>query len=356
MSTFHTDKYYSTREHLLEVYDECSRKYAFRAGNVQEYEAWKKELREVLSEITGMNKMKKCGLTPEILESKSMNGYRRDKIIIQTENKVWMPFYALIPEGIKPGEKRACIIAPHGHSACGKEATVGNLAAPAIEMATELYNCDYGLKLVREGYIVLCPDARGTGERRENFHQGDDADSLLSCSCTDLNNVAIALGRSLIGQFTWDLMRLIDYAQSLDNCDPDRIGCCGFSGGGFQTLWLAAMDDRVKCAVISGSFYSYRDTLLKSPRCGCKYAPHLWEYVDTGDLGALAAPKAVLVESGVNDPGNGMDRLPGAGKQFEIMEDAYVLLGKNNRLERYLFEGKHEWSGDKTYEFLRKWL
>jgi hypothetical protein len=66
------------------------------------------------------------------------------------------------------------------------------------------------------------------------------------------------------------------------------------------------MDDRIKCAVVSGYFYGYKDSLLKrSDNCGCNYVPHLWEYIDMCDLGALIAPRPLLIESGTEDDLNG---------------------------------------------------
>lgn len=81
--------------------------------------------------------------------------------------------------------------------------------------------------------------------------------------------------------------------------DGERLGCCGLSGGGMQTIWLTAMDDRIKCAVVSGYFYGYLDSLLKMPHnCGCNFVPDLWNHIDMGDLGALVCPRPLLIESG----------------------------------------------------------
>ena len=39
--------------------------------------------------------------------------------------------------------------------------------------------------------------------------------------------------------------------------------------------------------------------------CSCNYVPHLFEHVDMGDVGALIAPRPLLVETGTHDDLNG---------------------------------------------------
>lgn len=355
MITIPTSKYYTIREHMLEFYDENSRKYAFKAKNAQEFETWKKELRAVLADLSGIARMKACSLEPQLLESENLEGHRRDKMIIQTEKDVWMTFYVLVPDGIKQGEKRVCVIAPHGHNACGKYTTAGRAEVAAIKKAIDRYNADYGLQLVKEGYVVLCPDARGTGERREMMHQGDEEEKFMSRSCNDLNNVAISLGLSLQGMFTWDLMRLVDYAEAQDVTDSNRIGCCGFSGGGSQSLWLTLMDDRIKFIIKSGSLSGYKNNLLSSSKCGCGFIPRLWEYVDTCDLAALIAPRPMLIETGSRDSGNGKKGLKEVNEQFAVIREAYRVFDAEDRLSLHIFDNVHVYNGEKTSEFLKKW-
>lgn len=204
---------------------------------------------------------------------------------------------------------------------------------------------------------MFCPDARAFGERREWTKQSDREEHFMSSTCIELNHMAICLGLTLTGMWTWDLMRLMDYIQTRDDCDPDRIGCGGLSGGGLQTLWIAAMDDRVKCAVTSGYFYGYKDSLLKlSHNCGCNYVPHLWENVDMGDIGALIAPRPLLIETGDEDPLNGERGAVNATEQVEITRKAYKLFDAEDKLYHHLFRGGHRWNGEKTYEFIGKYL
>lgn len=168
--------------------------------------------------------------------------------------------------------------------------------------------------------------------------------------------MAIGLGLSLTGMWTWDLMRLIDYIETREDCAQDRIGCCGLSGGGLQTLWLTALDERVNCAVVSGYFYGYKDALLNLYNCSCNYVPHLWENVDMGDIAALIAPRALLIETGDQDPLNGERGLDNVTEQVEIAAGAYRLMEAGERFVHHVFKGGHVWDGEKTYAFADRWL
>jgi len=350
-------QYYSAKAHLLRLYDREARQCAFRANSTPEYQEWKRALRVKLNDITGIARMEHCALQPRLLETQAFAGYTREKIIIQTEPDVWMPFFVLIPDSAQKTRRNVPVIAAHGHGSCGKFAVAGCAEIPAIQKTIEQYNYDYGVQLVREGYQVFCPDARGFGERREAALQQDTDACMLSSSCLALNQMAIPLGQTVTGMWAWDLQRLIDYIETREDCDAQRVGCVGLSGGGLQTLWLSALDDRVQCAVISGYFYGYKDSLLElSANCSCNYVPNLWRAVDMGDLGALIAPRALLIESGTDDPLNGARGLVNVTEQIDITRAAYRLFRHEDKLYHHIFTGEHLWHGGKTFDFLHQWL
>ena len=92
--------------------------------------------------------------------------------------------------------------------------------------------------------------------------------SGLAGSCT-IPHSHLGLGAILVGRNTahyeiWDGMRGIDYLQSRPDVDADRIGCMGNSGGGTQSSYLMALDERIICASPSRPKSCFFD-LLKSP-------------------------------------------------------------------------------------------
>jgi dienelactone hydrolase len=346
--------YYSSLEHLWHLYDRCKREYAFAATTIEEFEQWKLRTRNRLCEITGMDLCEKVELTPIQVSSVQEQGYIREYWLIQTEPEITMPFYLLKPISNGNG---AAVIVPHGHGG-GKEGTIADMDNPGVLSHKQWFkDTVFAKQLVQQGYVVACPDARGAGERREFIQQGDTAAAWSSNSHRELLQVGIGFGQSPIGWFVWDLMRLIDFLQTQPGIDKDRIGCAGMSGGGQQTIWLAALDDRIKVAVTSGYFYGMKESLLKLPNnCACNFIPFMWKTADIGDLGALIAPRAFLIESGQRDPLNGAPGLDNVYPQVETTKKAFTLLDAENKLFHSVHSGAHEWNGKDVIPFLEKWL
>ena len=355
MRTKHIDHYYTSLDRMLELFGREARSLPCRAENAETYAAWKTALKDKLSELTGLSVMEKCDLYPKLMDSaRPEEGVTREKWIIQTEKDVWMPFYLLKPD--TAAARQPCVIATHGHYGGGKYAVSGRADIPAVKEKIDEYHYAYGLAFAKAGYTVFSPDARGFGERRESTKQTDEEHDFLTSTCEQLNHIAICLGRSLTGLWIWDLTRLIDYIESRGDCDPRRIGCAGLSGGGLQSLWLAAMDERVRCAIVSGYFYGYRDALLKLPNCACNYVPGLWKAADMGDIGALIAPRPLMIETGDEDSLNGESGLNNVRTQLDITKGAYTLFGAADRLYHVIRHGGHRWYGDQAESFMDTYL
>lgn len=348
-----THQFFQTEAYLTARFGAVSRQLGFRATTKDEWRLWRAELQATLRHLTGLARMVPAPLAPRTTESVQLDGYTRERVEIDTEPGVTMPFYVLIPDNLKgPGP---VVIAAHGHGSGGKVSPAGCVEVPGVEARVRQYNYDYGVQCVRQGYVVFCPDARGFGERRERVHENDQ--SLFTSSCRQLAHMGLPLGLTVTGMWTWDLMRLLDYIETRPETKGAKIGCIGLSGGGLQTLWLAALDERVDCAVVSGYFYGVRDSLLHlSDNCDCNYVPHLWTQADMGDLGALIAPRSLLIEAGRYDPLNGPRGVDNVLEQYAITQQAYTLLNASDRLEIEIFDGEHVWNGKRTPSWLEQWL
>ena len=124
-----------------------------------------------------------------------------------------------------------------------------------------------------------------------------------------------------------------------------------------QTLDLAAVDTRVKAAVVSGYFYGvYESLLIQNMNCMCNLVPNLWQDFDMGDIGALIAPRGLLIETGDADPLNGRSGLANVKSQVEITRKTYNALDASNKLEHHIFSGGHKWDGTRALPWLKEML
>lgn len=345
--------FYTTQAHFEALFDGAGQADAFRAETEAECLVWQAALREKLYHVLGCDTMRHAPAKARILETVACDGYTRIKMLIHTEPDVQMPFYLLQPDGCTEGTRRRAVIACHGHCGGGKDAVAGiRDVQPVIDAIAE-YNYNYGEQLARLGYMVFCPDARGFGERREKALQGDAAWQITGSSCSTLNSMALSLGQSVTGMWLWDLMRLVDYILSREDV-VDSPAVVGLSGGGLQALWLAAMDTRMRCAVVSGYFYGYRESLLSEECCSCNYVPNLWRMVDIGDVGALIAPRPLVIETGTEDSLNGASGLGNVLPQVDTVRRAMALFGATNHLYHDIFQGGHRFHGDMAFAALAR--
>lgn len=328
--------YYTCKEYYEKKFDSVKREYAFTADTQEEHQAWKKAARERLIEITGMNQCVRAEAQAECKESIQMDGYVEEYWVMQTELGVYMPFFFL-----KPGDGSAkncpLMVNPHGHGS-GKEKT---------------YREWFAMDLAKKGYCVVCPDERGSGERREQWQQGEEPEKMRLNSHREIQQMVLGFGQCMIGLAVWDMMRMLDLVCTWDCVDENRIGCAGMSGGGQQTVWLSAIDERIKLAITSGYMYGFKDSLVSLPgNCACNFVPNMWRTMDMGDMGAMIAPRPLFVESGEKDHLEGARGLENVYPQVNTARKAFALYEAEDKLVHSTHDGGHEWRGNGMLDFI----
>lgn len=343
--TVHIDTYYEDELAFRERLKREGRSAAFKGTTPEDFEAWQIATRVRLFDLLGLSIMDRVPIEiRELSRVRVAGGIVRTHAMLQVERDVWMPFYLLEPSHPKLDERglKCCYICPHGHQGAGAASVAGVTGVPAVDDAVRKFNYDYGLRLARMGYVTVCPDARGWGYRRDWKGQGDDENSFLRGTCLNQARMAEPLGLTVAGLNAWDNMRLIDYLEARGDIAMDDLGCFGFSGGGYMTLYLAALDPRVCKTFVSGYLYGVDDSLLHlNGNCSCNYTPGLWRLLDMGDIASLIAPRPLLVQSCEEDHLNGSRGLKNVDEQLEIVRDAYKLLGRRDGLRHEVCPGEH---------------
>ena len=343
--TVHIDTYYEDEPAFRDRLKHEGRSAAFKGATPGDFEAWQIATRARLFDLLGLTLMDRMPIEVRELDRVQIaGGIVRTHAMLQVEHNVWMPFYLLEPQAPKldaHGCKR-CYICPHGHQGAGAASVAGVTGVPAVDDAVRKFNYDYGLRLARMGYVTVCPDARGWGYRRDWKGQGDDESSFLRGTCLNQARMAEPLGLTVAGLNAWDNMRLVDYLEARGDIAMDDLGCFGFSGGGYMTLYLAALDPRVRKAFVSGYLYGVDDSLLHlNGNCSCNYVPGLWRLLDMGDIASLIAPRPLLVQSCEGDHLNGARGLANVDEQLDIVRDAYELVGHAGDLSHEVCPGGH---------------
>jgi dienelactone hydrolase len=300
--------------------------------------AWVERCRARLHDLLGPEPAP-VGRNLETLESVQCDGYRREKVVFDTEETMSVPAYLLVPDARADGSPGAAVLACHGHGP-GKAQVVG------LEH-TDMPNADYALQLARRGYVVLAPDLRCFGERLDW-----NPEDHYACD-TNLVHAAMA-GWNPLAQNIWDLRRSLDVLQEHPLVDPTRLGMVGISYGGTVTLFTAAVDERVAASVVSGYFSSWAES-HKMPwnMCGSQIMFGMLGRLEHEDLGALVAPRPLLVETGTEDP---LFPLPAATESVRRTRLVYAHQGADERLGHDVFEGGHQWHGVEAMPFLDLWL
>ncbi|TFG62541.1 MAG: hypothetical protein E4H36_07755 [Spirochaetales bacterium] len=96
----------------------------------------------------------------------------------------------------------------------------------------------------------------------------------------------------------------LDYLSSRPDIDSSRMGCCGLSGGGLRTNYLAGLDGRVRCSVTAGFMTTWKDLVLNTcyTHTWMIYIPGLAGLMDFPDILSLHAPLPALVLGTDSDP------------------------------------------------------
>jgi dienelactone hydrolase len=351
-------EFFTSEAALKAAFEKHSRQSAFNGRTGKEAQAWQRRARKKFSELLGLHLFRHAPARAKLLGRVRLDGgLIREEWRMQTEPNVWMPYYLFVPAQ-KTSAPRPLVLCLHGHVSAGKWAPGGRTDIPALRDTIQRHNYDYGVQLARAGFITACPDARGFGERREPAQQHDrrDPSRLTASSCHNLMLAGSPLGFTVQGMWTWDLMRLLDHLSTDPRIDAARAGCAGLSGGGMQSLNLAALDTRIKAAVVSGYFYGVRESLqIQNGNCACNLVPHLWEHFDMGDIGALAAPRGLFIETGDTDPLNGKS-LRNVTSQVALSRKVYKALDAARMLTHHVFSGPHLWCGTRAIPWLCRHL
>jgi dienelactone hydrolase len=259
----------------------------------------------------------------------------------------------------------------------GKEKVVEMEGEPPVlrEFKQELYEGkSIGTELARRGYVVITIDMFYWGARRMLLD--DDPPSYRDPGSLSREDIAAfhrrsqqaeqLVARTLLvagitwpGIMLWDDLRTVDYLASRPEVDARRLGCVGLSVGGYRSFLLAALDQRIRVAVDVGWMTSLGSHIKRHVinSIGLTFQiVGLYRYLDLPDLGALIAPRSLLVINGSRDqlfPPEGVDAA------FKKIDACFRKAGVPDRQRCRLYDAPHQFNVEmqaEAWSWIGRWL
>ena len=279
---------------------------------------------------------------PEIADSMKGNSYTRYTIRLTVANNEKLPAYLYVPIRKNKNRKLPAMLALHPTGDAGKKLVDGENKLP---------NRAYAKELAERGYVVIAPDYPGMGELIDYDFANDRYQSGTM-------------------KAIFDHIRCVDFLQSLDYVDPERIGVIGHSLGGHNSMFVGAFDTRLKVIVSSCGwtlmdYYNIGEEASKryggrlGPWAQDRYMPLMRDrfHLDQGKIpfdfdGIIAAlaPRAFFSNSPLNDSNFAVE---GVRKGIESASKVYKLFDAENKIVVRYPSAEHDFPDDVRFEAYR---
>ena len=341
------------RHRAQQAYEQWQSEYDARTSPEQIAE-YQKRLRDTFTRRIG-GFPERTPLNARVVGVIRREGFRVEKILFESHPKHYVTAALFLPDAEQHKPPYPGVLVPCGHSTNGK-------ASVAYQQACAL--------LALNGIAALIVDPIDQGERLQliddDGHAQLDKDGHALQTC--LGHTMVGVGCILLGRNTarfeiWDCMRGVDYLQSRPEIDPNRIGCMGNSGGGTQTGYLTALDDRIAAASPSCFVTNYFERMIDGAPHGGRTADAEYQVfgqlvwgMGHADLLMMRAPTPVLICATKEDVCADIDR---TWATFRTAKRLYGRMGFAERIDLIEYDGKHHYHPplrEASTRWMMRWL
>lgn len=287
------------------------------ASALSDWEKEKKIIYNLIIEKTNINFYDKFPVKMKVTGSLSTKNYTIKNIYFETLPNVFATANLYIPNGQGPFP---AVINLHGHIKDGR-------LDISIQKRAHF--------LATNGFVCLCMDSFGSGERSEIHGESDYHGSNKGAALLNINE-------TLLGIQISENIRCIDLLAGLDFVDSSNIGVTGESGGGNQAMWLAAIDERIKAVVPVVSVGSF-EAFVMEHNCICELLPDGLTFCEEFQILGLIAPRALNIF-------NALQETHAAFSVNEMVKTAtntgkiYKLYNTDSSFQVQIFNNTHEYS------------
>jgi len=302
------------------------------AASRKEWDKRSAKLRLAMLAAMGSFPEKACPLEPKVVSVLKRSGYRIESLIFQSRPDVWVTASAYVP---KPFSGRVpAVLVVHGHWPWARR-------DPVVQA-----RC---VGLVKLGFFVLAVDAFGAGERYPDPARGTYHGALFGSTLWPV-------GQTLMGMQVYDNRRAVDYLRQRPEVDGDRLGITGASGGGNQSMYAGALDERFRAVVPVCSVGTYQ-AYLRAACCVCELLPGALRFMEEGEALALVAPRALMVISATKDAYQ--FSVGEATKSLARARTVFRFFNAEAKLRHAIFDSGHDYNQqmrEAMYGWMAKWL
>jgi dienelactone hydrolase len=330
-----------------ERYAAAPRQLKFDATTRDDAAAWQAKLRAKLTDLLGGFPAEREPLRPAVVDVREFPGYRREKVLFDTRAGLSAVAYVLVPRDAAAPLATVVCVPGHGR---GVDDIVGIDEKGQDRRDKSGYQHDFALQAVEAGLAVVALEPIAFGARRDPITARK---GLGTNACQPAAGGALLLGETMIGWRVWDVMRTIDYIATRPELDANRVGLMGISGGGTVTLFGAALEPRVKAALVSGYLNTFRDSVGSLSHCMDNYVPGILNWAEMHDVAGLIAPRPLFAESGEQD---NIFPIQASVESFGHVRAIYRVFGAEDRVQQEVFPAEHSFWGKRGVPFLARHL
>jgi dienelactone hydrolase len=328
----------------LQRHDSAPLKLTFQAKTRKQAEAWQKQLRSKVVELTGVSYAERGPLRAQTLEVREFPTHKREKFMFESRPGVGVLVYLITPA--KAAGPLPVVVCLPGHGR-GVDDLVG-IDEHGKDRSTKVgYQYDFALQVAEHGMAAVAIEPMAFGCRRD---AATIAKGQTAYACQPVAGSALLLGETMVGWRVYDVMRTIDWIETrAATLDAKRVGCMGISGGGTVTLFSTAMEPRIRAALVSGYLNTFRASIMSMSHCIDNYVPGILQWAEMYDVAGLIAPRPLFSEGGDKDP---IFPPPATRESYARVKKVYEVFGAPDAVQQEIFSGGHEFHGARGLPFL----
>ncbi|MBI1313282.1 prolyl oligopeptidase family serine peptidase [bacterium] len=308
-------RYFVARTH--ELADRC-------LADVQTLDDWnakKDEWRRQLFEMLGLDPFpEKTPLNAEVTGTADHGEFVVERVEFQSRPGLYVTGNLYVPK--QRDQKLPAILYVCGH---------GRVKKGDISYGNKAHYQHHGGWFARNGYVCLIIDTLQLGEI-EGIHHGTYNHNRWWWN---------SRGYTSAGVEAWNCIRALDYLQSREEVDGERLGVTGRSGGGAYSWWIAALDERIKAAVPVAGITNLKNHVIDGcveGHCDCMFMVNTYRW-DYPQVAALVAPRPLLISNTDKDR---IFPLDGVVDVYSKVRRIYELHGKLDHVGLQITEGPHK--------------